>query len=150
MANSREKLTRIGHENRLNIKQATQITGGLSAPSKMPGYAYNLPPSACITGKKLSEIKGSVCHICYGRKYRYLWSSTLNALNRRLKALSHPIWNNAMALLINHAQTSNRKPHSKNADCNYFRFNDVGDLQSVEHLKKIALYYYWSSSTLSV
>ena len=43
-------------------KEARVITGGLSAPSKMPGPAYNLPASQCITGAKLVNVPGSVCH----------------------------------------------------------------------------------------
>ena len=109
------------NETLLTLKQAKQITGGLSAPSKIPGYAYNLPPSACITGCLLSKVKNSVCSICYGKKYRYLWASTLKALYRRLESLSHPLWAAAMAILINHYQTTNRKPHTDNPDCNYFR-----------------------------
>ena len=38
-------------------KEAKQITGGLSAPSKMPGPAYNLPASACLTGQKLAKVR---------------------------------------------------------------------------------------------
>ena len=34
-------------------KEARQITGGLSKPSKMPGPAHNLPAWNCITGQKL-------------------------------------------------------------------------------------------------
>ena len=37
-------------------KEAKEITGGLSAPSKMPGPAYNLPATECITGAKLVKI----------------------------------------------------------------------------------------------
>ena len=48
----------------LNKKQAKEITGGLSKPSKMPGPAFNLPASRCITGAKLVNIPGSVCHGC--------------------------------------------------------------------------------------
>ena len=36
-------------------KEAKEITGGLSKPSKMPGPAYNLPAVACITGAKLAK-----------------------------------------------------------------------------------------------
>ena len=32
-------------------KEARQITGGLSKPSKMPGPAHNLPAVACKTGQ---------------------------------------------------------------------------------------------------
>jgi hypothetical protein len=138
MAYRETHLGPISHENQLTLKQAKLITGGLSSPSKMPGYAYNLPPSACKTGCKLSNIPGTVCNICYGKKYRYLWKSTLNALNRRLRAISHPMWSHCMALLIRHYQSTNKKPHTSSPDCNYFRHNEVGDLQSVEHLSKIA------------
>ena len=47
------------------VKQAKAIVGGLSKPSKMPSYAYNLPASRCKTGAKLKEIPGSVCYGCY-------------------------------------------------------------------------------------
>ena len=46
-------------------KEAEKIVGGLSKPSKMPGPAYNLPASACITGQKLAKVPGSVCAGCY-------------------------------------------------------------------------------------
>ena len=45
-------------------KELEKIVGGLSKPSKMPGPAYNLPASKCITGSKLVKIKGSVCEGC--------------------------------------------------------------------------------------
>ena len=32
-------------------KEAREITGGLSKPSKMPGPAHNLPAAACKTGE---------------------------------------------------------------------------------------------------
>ena len=41
-------------------KEARKITGGLSAPSKMPGPAYNLPAWECITGRTLVDVIGSV------------------------------------------------------------------------------------------
>ena len=41
-------------------KEAREITGGLSKPSKMPGPAHNLPAAACKTGAKLAQIPGSV------------------------------------------------------------------------------------------
>ena len=37
----------------MNKKEAKEITGGLSAPGKMPEGSYNLPARACITGAKL-------------------------------------------------------------------------------------------------
>ena len=81
-------------------KEAKQITGGLSAPSKMPGPAYNLPAVACITGAKLVKIPGSVCRGCYALKGRYRFSNVRLALARRLEALTHPRWVDAMVTLI--------------------------------------------------
>ena len=52
-------------------KEAKEITGGLSAPSKMPGPSFNLPAVACITGAKLVDVLGSTCSGCYALKGRY-------------------------------------------------------------------------------
>ena len=104
-------------------KEARRITGGLSAPSKMPGPAYNLPAPACITGAKLVKIMGSVCSGCYALKNRYNFKNVRLALARRLESLGHPQWVYAMIVLIK------GEPH--------FRWHDSGDLQSVDHLKKI-------------
>ena len=104
-------------------KEANKITGGLSAPSKMPGPAYNLPATQCITGAKLVKIPGSVCHGCYALKGRYNFSNVRLALARRLESLKHPRWVEAMVDLID------GEPH--------FRWHDSGDLQSAWHLKQI-------------
>ena len=104
-------------------KEARQITGGLSAPSKMPGPAYNLPASQCITGAKLVKVPGSVCAGCYALKGRYRFTNVQQALQRRLDSLTHPDWGRAMVVLIDKAP--------------FFRWHDSGDLQGPEHLKKI-------------
>ena len=104
-------------------KEARKITGGLSAPSKMPGPAYNLPASMCLTGAKLVQIPGSVCAGCYALKGRYRFNNVQQALQRRATSIKHPDWVNAMVSLI--------MGHK------YFRWHDSGDIQSVEHLKKI-------------
>jgi len=111
----------------MNLKEAKAITGGLSTPSKMPGYAYNLPAQACITGAKLVKIPGSVCSGCYALKGRYRFPNVKEALNRRLKSLTDPRWIEAMTTLV--AWYSRKVP--------FFRWHDSGDLQSVEHLKNI-------------
>jgi len=111
----------------MNLKEAKLITGGLSEPSKMPGYAYNLPAQACITGAKLVKVKGSVCAGCYALKGRYRFPNVKEALNRRLKSLTDPKWIEAMTVLVAHY--SRKVP--------FFRWHDSGDLQSVEHLKNI-------------
>ena len=104
-------------------KEAKEITGGLSKPSKMPGPAYNLPAWACITGAKLALVPGTVCHGCYAMKGRYRFSNVKSALARRLEALGHPDWIKAMTVLIKGEK--------------FFRWHDSGDLQSVAHLKAI-------------
>jgi len=104
-------------------KEARRITGGLSAPSKMPGPAYNLPAPACITGAKLVKIMGSVCSGCYALKNRYNFKNVRLALARRLESLDHPQWVLAMTVLIKGEPV--------------FRWHDSGDLQSSWHLKRI-------------
>ena len=81
-------------------KEAKKITGGLSKPSKMPGPAHNLPAQACLTGAKLVKIPGSVCAGCYALKGRYRIRNVRQALDRRLQALEHPLWGEAMVTLI--------------------------------------------------
>ncbi|SVE00171.1 uncharacterized protein METZ01_LOCUS453025 [marine metagenome] len=103
--------------------EAEKITGGLSAPGKMPEGSYNLPATACQTGSKLRKIKGTPCYKCYAFKGRYNFPDVKAALDRRLKSLNHPQWVEAMTTLVK------KKKH--------FRWHDSGDLQSVDHLKKI-------------
>ena len=104
-------------------KEAKEITGGLSAPGKMPEGSYNLPASACQTGAKLREIPDTPCHKCYAFKGRYNFPNVKDALARRLKSLDHPQWVEAMTTLVK------KKKH--------FRWHDSGDIQSVQHLIKI-------------
>ena len=104
-------------------KEARLISGGLSAPSKMPGPSFNLPASACITGAKLQAVKGSTCSVCYALKGRYRFRNVKDALSRRLAKLHDPRWIESMVTLID------KQP--------VFRWHDSGDLQSVQHLKNI-------------
>ena len=104
-------------------KEATQITGGLSAPSKMPGPSMNLPAVACITGAKLVKVPGSTCSGCYALKGRYRFPNVKDAMQRRLDRLHDPRWIDAMVTLV----TGHR----------WFRWHDSGDIQSVQHLKNI-------------
>jgi len=104
-------------------KEAKEITGGLSAPGKMPEGSYNLPANMCQTGAKLREIEGTPCWGCYAFKGRYNFPNVKDALTRRLASLGHRDWVQAMAVLIKGKK--------------FFRWHDSGDIQSVEHLKNI-------------
>jgi hypothetical protein len=107
------------------IKEAKEITGGLSNPSKMPGKAYSIPAIRCQTGSKLAKVKGSVCFECYALKGMYRFGNVQSALEKRYQSLADKRWVNSMALLIS------------NQSKDFFRWHDSGDLQDVNHLKKI-------------
>ena len=104
-------------------KEANKITGGLSAPGKMPEGSYNIPATSCQTGAKLRQIEGTPCFECYALKNRYIMPIQAAAMDRRLESLSHPQWVEAMTVLVK------KKKH--------FRWHDSGDIQSAWHLKKI-------------
>jgi len=105
---------------------AIKVTGGLSEPSKMPGFGYSLPASSCKTGSKLRNVEGSVCSRCYAWKGCYVFPSTKAAMKRRLKAIRCSQWVDGMVYLLLSQKTSN-----------YFRWHDSGDLQGMGHFKKI-------------
>ena len=104
-------------------KEAERITGGLSAPGKMPEGSYNIPASACQTGQILAKVEGTPCDGCYALTGRYRFPNVKAALQRRLASLTHPRWVEAMTTLVK------KKKH--------FRWHDSGDIQGVAHLKKI-------------
>ena len=81
-------------------KEAKEITGGLSSPSKMPGPSFNLPAAACLTGAKLATVPGSTCSGCYALKGRYRFPNVQAALQRRLAKLHDPRWIESMVTLI--------------------------------------------------
>jgi hypothetical protein len=113
----------------MNTKEALEIVGGLSKPSKMPGWSYGLPAKECKTGSKLRKVPGSTCFDCYALKGCYVFKVVQDAQYRRLAAIRHPLWVQAMAQLIN-----SKKP-------DVFRWHDSGDVQDLEHLNKI--YEHW-------
>ena len=109
----------------MNTKEAWTLVGGLSKPSKMPGWSIGIPAKECKTGKKLRQIKNSVCEGCYALKGCYVFKVVQEAQYKRLEAIQHPDWVQAMATLIN-----SKKP-------DVFRWHDSGDVQDVDHLEKI-------------
>jgi len=105
------------------------IGSGLSQTSKMPCYSFNLSALHCKTGSKLAKIKGSVCYGCYALKGRYAqYKHPINMMPKTDK-INHKLWVPSMVYLINH--------QGNQRDKKYFRWHDSGDIQSLEHLKKI-------------
>ena len=109
----------------MNSKEAWALVGGLSKPSKMPGWSIGIPAKECKTGSKLRLIPNSVCSECYALKNCYMFKVVQEAQYKRLKAIAHPDWVLAMSTLIN-----SKKP-------DVFRWHDSGDVQDVDHLEKI-------------
>jgi len=109
----------------MNTQEAWKLVGGLSRPSKMPGWSYGLPAAECKTGQLLVDVVGSTCEGCYATKGCYVFPVVQAAQYRRLESIAKPEWVDAMALLIN----------SKRPDV--FRWHDSGDVQDEAHLYKI-------------
>lgn len=105
--------------------QLVRYVGGLSNPSKMPGFGYSLPAQECVTGRRLRRLVGTVCSKCYALKGRYKFPRVKSAMYFRLERIGEPLWVAAMAELIN--RTGNA----------WFRWHDSGDLQSIAHLRRI-------------
>ena len=113
-------------KDKMKTSEALKIIGGsLSKPSKMPGWSIGLPAKECKTGGKLQAVPGSVCYDCYALKGCYVFKVVQDAQYRRLAAIKSPSWVQAMAHLIN-----SKKP-------DVFRWHDSGDVQDLNHLKKI-------------
>jgi hypothetical protein len=109
----------------MKTEEAKTITGSLSKPSKMPGWAYGIPAKECKTGSKLRQVKNSTCEKCYAMKGCYVFKVVQEAQYKRLAATRHPLWVRAMAAQINSKKSK------------YFRWHDSGDVQDLKHLAKI-------------
>jgi len=107
------------------MKEAVAICGSLSNPSKMPGHGYALPATRCRIGSLLQLLPKAICHYCYALRGRYLFPRVKAAMEKRFSSLSDPRWSDAISTLI--YRSGDR----------YFRWHDSGDLQGLEHLRKI-------------
>lgn len=95
-------------------------------PSKMPGYSYGLPAKRCQVGSVLAKLPNTVCSKCYALKGNYRYTNIQTALERRWRSLTDPRWVEALTFMIRFRK------------CEYFRWHDSGDIQSLDHLEKIA------------
>ena len=118
------------------LKAAEKYVGGLSRPSKMPGYSYGLSAKQCKTGSKYAKKEGTICSKCYALKGHYVFPVAVQAHSRRLESLDKPYWVHAMAAVINGKYLNYvKKPLAR--DCSVFRWHDSGDIQNLQHLLKI-------------
>jgi len=109
----------------MNTKEAWALVGGLSKPSKMPGWSIGIPAAECKTGAKLRLIPDSVCYGCYALKGCYVFKVVQEAQYKRLASIRSPQWTMAMVHLISSKKSK------------FFRWHDSGDVQDLKHLAKI-------------
>lgn len=115
--------------------QASAICGSLTQTSKMPSKSSSLPTEACITGYRMAQIKGSICHSCYADKgfYKMYEKNIKPAQFARLDSVwqamededQATLWISGMVALIGNDP--------------FFRHHDSGDLQGLRHLELIAM-----------
>ncbi len=110
----------------MTITESEKIVGKLTHASKMPCQSWNISARSCHVGGKMRKVEGSICSRCYAFRGNYNWPHVVNAQTFRLNALEDSRWVQAMVSLITNTEASG-----------YFRWMDAGDLQSLEHLKKI-------------
>ena len=124
-----------------SLKEAEASVGGLSAPSKMPSYAWSISAKRCDMGSKLAKIEGSVCNKCYALKGRYMFPMVQNALEKRYEkwAEDRDKWTNAMIYIMN------TKKHI--IKTGVFRWFDSGDIQGGAMLSDINTIA-WSSPNI--
>ena len=114
------------------MKDAEVHIRSLSNPSKMNTYGYSISAHACKVGGKLHAIKGSVCELCYARKGRYIFPIVQKCMEMRLELITNdPLWVDAMVFILNRKKYKGKK-------LDIFRWHDSGDIQSPEHLSKMA------------
>jgi hypothetical protein len=118
------------------VYEAKAIVGGLSNPSKMPGYGYGLSALDCNIGTLLRAAIGSTCEKCYAMRGRYVFPNVKAAHQRRLESLNDSRWVEAMSFLINWYGCGETRGR---VNIPVFRWHDSGDIQSIEHLRKIVL-----------
>ncbi len=113
-------------------RQAEKTTGSFSKNQKMPCPSWGISAARCITGSRLAQVSGTVCHpsVCYARKRNYTWDAVQNKLEERYNGMwdeidGVPIWTVAMAFMMNW-------------ECDdIMRLFDSGDLQGPNHFKNV-------------
>jgi hypothetical protein len=113
----------------LKVAEAQAIAGPLTRTTTMPGFTYSLDARRCREGSRLRAVAGSTCSKCYALRGWYETRFVVqHAQQLRHAGLDHPRWADAMVTLIS--------KHCRPPD-HFFRWHDAGDLQSVDHLRRI-------------
>lgn len=107
----------------------------------MPWWSWSISAFDCQTGGKLREIEGSICSTCYATRGNYHFRNVKEAHARRRAALDDPRFVEAFIVVLTnlHSKTRAKRTLKDGSSIteNRFRWHDAGDLQSVEHLRKI-------------
>jgi len=113
------------------IKAAVgKVRTALTGTSKMPCRSYSLPAAACKVGGRLRGIAGSTCNGCYAyERGHYVRGTVKRAQARKLAAITHPRWREAMIVIIAY--------EFLRTGVAFWRWHDSGDLQSAEHYADI-------------
>jgi hypothetical protein len=114
----------------MSLLEAAAIAGTLGRPSKLPGFSYGIDATLCKTGSTMVGVPGSICAGCYALKDFYRsWRPAALGRERRQSSLEDPRWVDAMVRQIAHHCVGEHR---------WFRWHDSGDLQSADHLERIA------------
>jgi hypothetical protein len=97
----------------------------LGEPGKMPGFSWDIPAMRCQRGRELRCEKGTVCSACYAMRGWFAAKNVQKTQMARFRQMHHPMWVDAMAVLINSFEEG------------YFRWFSSGDIQSADHLARI-------------
>ena len=114
------------------IRAQLERIGGLSNPSKMPGFSTSTPAKKCKVGSKLRAAstpeRPTVCGECYAFKGMYPFPNVQAALQRRLDALDSITWVDDFVDVLTYYGEKGK---------DVFRWHDSGDVQSFHHLSRI-------------
>jgi len=111
---------------RMDVETALTIIHSLGNASKMPCYCYSISAHTCKRGRKLAKIPNTVCSKCYAVRGNFARPTIQKHLDLRQEAMKHPLWADAMIVVLNHFEYSG-----------YFRWFASGDLQSLQDLINI-------------
>ncbi len=114
------------------IRAQLDRIGGLSNPSKMPGFSTSTPAADCNVGSKLraahTKERPTACGICYAMKGMYPFPNVQAAMKRRLKAIESSTWVSDFADVLNYFAGKGK---------DVFRWHDSGDVQDYDHMVNI-------------